>query len=300
MTEIELKPSISAQLRQKVHLLGHELVGKGSYEQVGRREKRQFRLELRMPVGEGMSSFERIQTGKYLWICEELGGQTSLSKIDVEYVRHVLAQRGGKRSPVSASTGIAMPFEGLPKMLANLNEAFQFVAPREGRLDQFAVWQLEGTWKPAVLAAWAGKQKDKVLAGEPIDWKALPQQLPQRVVLTIGHDDLFPYRIEYFREGQPGDGSTANTIATLEFFEVRLGGLIPAGAIRLSAGQSHRRRRYRSLSQATGYYRRPAAARSELQSSGGTPGLRRRGRATPHSACCAPVAARLLESSNRE
>ena len=101
----------------------------------------------------------------------------------------------------------------------------------QGHLDQLAVWQLEGTWKPAVLAEWAGNQKDKILAGEPINWKALPQQLPQRVVLTLGHDDLFPYRMEYLRElrrrKSSDERSMAGTIATLEFFEVRLGGQIP-------------------------------------------------------------------------
>jgi len=231
ITAIESQPSISARIRQKIHLLDHELIGKGSYEQVGRQEQRRFRLELIVPVGEGMSSFQRIHTGKYLWVCEELGSQTTLVQIDVDHIRRVLAQRRGSHAGVGAGGGIAMPLEGLPKLLANLNDAFQFTSLRQGYLDQLGVWQLEGTWKPAVLAEWAGDQKAKVLAGEPINWKALPQQLPQRVVLTLGHDDLFPYRMEYLRElpaaGNPDERSAASTIATLEFFEVRLGGPIP-------------------------------------------------------------------------
>jgi hypothetical protein len=228
---IESQPSISARLRQKIHLLGHELVGSGSYEQVGRQEQRRFRLELKVPVGEGMSSFERIHTGKHLWVCEELGGQTTLSQIDVEHVRRVLATHASRRTAVAPGSAIGMPLEGLPKLLANLNDSFQFTVARQGHLDQLAVWQLEGTWKPAALAEWAGKQKDKVLTGEPIDWSAMPQQLPQRVILTLGHDDLFPYRMEYLGDA-PADQksetrSAADTIATLEFFEVRLGGPIP-------------------------------------------------------------------------
>jgi hypothetical protein len=164
-------------------------------------------------------------------VCEELGSQTTLAQIDVQRVRRVLAQKAGPRVGVGSGTGIAMPLEGLPKMLGNLNEAFQFTAIRQGHLDQLAVWQLEGTWKPAVLAEWAGKQKEKVLAGEPINWKAMPEQLPQRMILTLGHDDLFPYRMEYFRDspstGKQDERGTASPIATLEFFEVRLGGPIP-------------------------------------------------------------------------
>jgi hypothetical protein len=229
VTAIESQPSISARIRQKIHLLDHELIGSGSYEQIGRQEQRRFRLELKVPVGESMSSFQRIHTGKYLWVCEELGSQTTLAQIDVEHVRRVLAQGRGPQAGTNPTGGIAMPLEGLPKLLASLNESFQFTTLRQGYLDQLAVWQLEGTWRPAVLAEWAGDQKAKVLAGEPINWKALPWQLPGRVVLTLGHDDLFPYRMEYLRDAtsKQGDADPAGMIATLEFFEVRLGGPIP-------------------------------------------------------------------------
>ena len=51
------------------------------------------------------------------------------------------------------------------------------------------------------------------------------------MVLTLGHDDLFPYRMEYLREAPSADRADertiAGTMATLEFFEVRLGGPIP-------------------------------------------------------------------------
>ena len=102
---------------------------------------------------------------------------------------------------------------------------------REGHLDQLAVWQLEGTWKPAVLAEWAGNQKAKVLAGEPIDWKALPRQ-----IAAAGRVDARARRSSFLTAwnisrvavgGKGGRRSMADTIATLEFFEVRLGGQIP-------------------------------------------------------------------------
>ena len=64
VTAIESQASISARLRQKIHLLGHELVGSGSYEQIGRQEQRRFRLELKVPVGDGMSSFRADPYGQ--------------------------------------------------------------------------------------------------------------------------------------------------------------------------------------------------------------------------------------------
>ena len=231
VTQLDKQPSISARVRQQVQLLGHQIVGAGSYEQTGPPEQRRFRLELKVPVGDGTGSFERIQTGKELWISEDMPDRSSLTQIDVARVREALAyarghwQRGGPTPP------IAMPLDGLPKLVANLNDAVAFTSVRQGNLDQLAVWQLEGTWKPAVLAQWASDQRDKILAGEAVNWNALPAQLPDRVVLTLGHDDLFPYRIEYFRQPPPSkdypSGSASTLLATLEFFEVRFGGTIP-------------------------------------------------------------------------
>jgi hypothetical protein len=228
LTLIDSQPSISARIRQQIQLLGHQLVGSGSYHQIGRAEQRRFRLELKVPVGDGMSSFERIQTGEYLWVCEELGDKTTLSQIDVVQVRQALARRRPTGQRVGAAPALGMPLEGLPKLVANLNEAFQFTSIRAGSLDQLAVWQLEGAWKPAALAEWSGNQKSKILAGEAVDWTGMPLQLPDRVVLTLGRDDYFPYRIEFFRRPPPSKIPTAvaasDTLATLEFFEVRFGG----------------------------------------------------------------------------
>ena len=240
VAQLDSKPSISARIRQQIQLLGHQLVGAGTYEQVGRPDQRRFRLELRLPIGDQMGSFARIQTSKYLWLSEELPDRATLLQIDVDIVRQALAQRRSAAPRVGGGSPMAMPLEGLPKLLSSLNDAFQFAAPRPGNLDQLNVWQLQGTWKPAALAEYATDQKDRILAGESPNWNALPAQLPDRVVLTLGQDDLFPYRIEYLRQPPTKKGEAAGvsqTLATLEFFEVRIGGQIAAERFVFQPGQ---------------------------------------------------------------
>ena len=272
--QIESQPSISARLRQKIHLLDHELIGSGSYEQIGRQEQRRFRLELKVPVGETMSSFQRIHTGKYLWVCEELGSQTTLAQIDVEHVRRVLAQRRGPRTAAGSGGGIAMPLEGLPKLLANLNDSFQFTTVRQGYLDQLAVWQLEGTWKPAVLAEWAGDQKDKVLAGEPINWKALPQQLPAAGGADAGARrpvSLTAWSICATRP-RPESRTTRTRPARSprwSFSRSGWAGPIPPQRFVFQPGNRTGRQRDRSLSEAARHHRRAAARGAALESAGG-------------------------------
>jgi hypothetical protein len=87
----------------------------------------------------------------------------------------------------------------LPSLIANLVEAFQFNRVDSIRLDQLAAWRLEGEWKPSVLAELAPDQKEQIGSGG-VNWKKVAPQVPRRVVLILGQDDLLPYRIEYLRE----------------------------------------------------------------------------------------------------
>ena len=98
VTQLDKQATISARVRQQVQLLGHQIVGSGSYEQIGPPDQRRFRLELKVPVGDGTGSFERIQTGKDLWISEDMPDRSSLTQVDVARVRQGMAfARGTQR-----------------------------------------------------------------------------------------------------------------------------------------------------------------------------------------------------------
>jgi hypothetical protein len=114
---------------------------------------------------------------------------------------------------------------GLPNLLENLQAGFQFGDVEEKKLDQLSVYRVEGQWKPLMLAELLPDQRDKLLAGQAADWKKAPDAIPQRVVLTLGQDDLFPYRIEYLREqpGKKGSPPTVQPILVIELFEVQFG-----------------------------------------------------------------------------
>ena len=55
----------------------------------------------------------------------------------------------------------------------------------------------------------------------------LPPQLPDRVFLLVGRDDLFPYHIDFRRSRAEGQGgrpkSESESLVTMELFEVQFG-----------------------------------------------------------------------------
>jgi hypothetical protein len=56
----------------------------------------------------------------------------------------------------------------------------------------------------------------------------LAPNMPDRVVVYVGCDDLFPYRVEYWRtdvSDAPGT-EQGRLLVVIEFYEVRLGGVL--------------------------------------------------------------------------
>jgi hypothetical protein len=120
-----------------------------------------------------------------------------------------------------------MALGGLPKLLVALNTHFDFEPPRATAVKQLPVWQLEGHWKPALLANLLPDQSTAILAGEPADLSKLPPHLPHGVTLILGRDQripLFPYGISYYRQVGPVDAGTPSgrePLVTWKLFEVR-------------------------------------------------------------------------------
>jgi hypothetical protein len=222
---VDAERSISAKVRHKVDLLSRQVIGSGVYLQQGRGPQRQLRLELNLVAPSYTSSMLQVCDGATLWIQEDLTDRKNLSRVDVTRLR-----RARPKSPspgLDASAWLALG--GLPKLLMGFEKSFRFDPPSESRLDALRVWTVEGHWKPAKLAELLPDQKAAIEAGQMADTRNLAPNMPDCVVLHLGCDDLFPYRIEYWRSA-PADkgrgGNRGTLLAVLELFEVRLGGPI--------------------------------------------------------------------------
>ncbi|MBW3596827.1 MAG: hypothetical protein KY475_06070 [Planctomycetes bacterium] len=211
------QPALSAKVRQRVQMFGEELVGTGSYLQLGDAPEKMLRLELKLQLAGQTSSLTHVSNGAQLWIRREVPGAAMISYVDLQRVRREMA--AARETPPADLGADWMVLGGLPALLRGLNENFQFAAARPAEFGGLGVWVIEGAWRPEALARLVPER-------ESADAASLPPELPEQVQVVLGRDDLFPYQIE-FRRSRPapeaGEGRGWSPLLTLELFEVQFG-----------------------------------------------------------------------------
>lgn len=223
---VAAQASVGAKLRHRVELAGRPLIGTGFYLQQGRGADRAFRWEMDLRTTLSATRHWQVCDGNQLWILQEQGGHTHLSRIDMARLRAARHKSNGSPPPEPSLLALG----GLPKLLIRLQDAFVFDRVSEGGLDDLRVWSIEGGWHPARLKNLLPDQQETIDSGGTVDLSRLADNLPHRVVLHVGCDDLFPYRIEYWRhESAPEDEDAPGRdvlVTVMELYEVQLGARI--------------------------------------------------------------------------
>lgn len=225
---LDAHQAIIARLRQRVDLFGRQLIGTGRYLQQESAVGRQVRLELKNGIGEEITTLEQVCDGKYLWQFSDLREEPIITRIDMLRVRQALAENPRRAAAVSMTD---LGLYGLPALIDGLRRTFRFDRVEAGKLDVMPVWVLTGTWQPDALEFISKDLAKQAVAGERLDLKKLPPQVPEEVQLYVGQDDLFPYRIEFRRrpssQGRGGKGADDSSaplapVVIVELYEVRL------------------------------------------------------------------------------
>jgi hypothetical protein len=223
---LESRNSVSARIREQVDLFDKELVGSGVYDQQRAGGEQLIRLELTVRGGNQVSSLLQVLSppnseGHYLWTHRKLPNEEKLSRIDL--VRAAPALQKAENLPGRGPEGPLAGVGGLPRLLRGLRAAFDFTSAEEGSFGRLPAWRLQGQWKARRLAKILPDQKAAIEAGRPPDLSKLPERLPDHVVLVLGKEDLFPYRIEYRRRGaqHAGQGDQSRALVTMELFDVK-------------------------------------------------------------------------------
>jgi len=219
---LEGRRSVATRVRQSVDLLGKQLVGSGQYLELHSEDGVMFRFEMRLQLEGQMNSLLEVSDGRYLWTYRKDCADQSLTCLDLTRIAQAMEEAGRLRDTGSLEqwpgTG------GIARMLAGIDAAFEFHAAEEMRIgQQVRVVKLEGRWKGDRLAKILPDQQAAIEQGRGVDLSKLPEHLPDRVVLFLGVEDLFPYRIEYRRrESLPSDNGRPldRLLVGIDFFEV--------------------------------------------------------------------------------
>jgi hypothetical protein len=230
--------SIQARLRHRCELFGQQVTGSGTYLQ-GPTTANLVRLELQMNLGQQASTLLQVCDGTQLWTHRDVLGNQRLWMIDLARVQEAREKAGRPPiAPMPTNLGLG----GLPQLLYGLKDAMQFSRVQPARVGNMPAWAVEGTWKPLKLVFMLPDQLKEIADQKPIDLSKLPEHMPDHVVLYLGRDDSFPYRVEYRREAGlkdpprttgPGRGKA---LVTLELYEVTIGGAIDPAAFTYQPG----------------------------------------------------------------
>ena len=219
-SQMTLHPSLEAKMRQRVGIGEQYLVGSGAYLQLRHGEDVRFRLELRLQVGDRLTSLQHITDNRYLYIRRDIGETKTVSRIDLKRVQAAQAKLS---AGTAASRYDSMGVGGLAQLLHGLADNFEFGDPESETISGVNVWRINGRWKPEMLAKLVPEQSDAIREGLEVTLSQLPPQIPHQVSLVVGRDTplpLFPYRVEFSREA--GESNTQRSILIMELFEVRL------------------------------------------------------------------------------
>ncbi|MBX7165501.1 MAG: hypothetical protein K1X74_04045 [Pirellulales bacterium] len=233
---LETHRSVQARVRFQARVMGEEMLGTGLYLQ-GPTEEYRYRLELRMQIGEQSANQLQVCDGQSLWIQQQMLNHPTVYRVDVPSTLFALATRrqAAGHAPFPRTPGLG----GLPRVVRELDEAFEFRCLGQTNLGKLPVWVLSGRWRDHVLDAALPKVAAARRAGKPVE---LPDHLPSHVVQCLGVSDFFPYRTEYRRDVEALDRFTdrlddpEHLMLRLELFEVRINAAIDPGRFTFSPG----------------------------------------------------------------
>ncbi len=227
--------SVSAEIRhEEKSLLGRSFIGTGTYHEQRQAGLRQMRLHLSIPSGNEVSSLVHVCDGQYFWKHRNLLGDAKLSRIDLAKVHRALNANENLSNP--ERSGKLLGMGGLPGLLRGLQEAFDFTSAQPGQWgeEKLPVWKLSGRWKTEYLIRAMPGQKEALEKGAEADLSRLPELLPDRVILILGQDILFPYRIEYHRTDEGVD----RKIATMSLHHIKIDAPIEPSRFLYNPGQT--------------------------------------------------------------
>ena len=243
----------------------------GSYLQLAGDDAIRSRLELKMQVADRVASLLQVNDGRFSWLRDDLDRDPRLVRIDLRRLREEssgIDPRVAGQAAEDASAGgegqgreseelefvaagepnlldrdkqgtrestLRRPWAllgGLPRLICDLDDNFEFEAPRETRRGDIPVWVIQGRWRTEALARLLPNQRQRIVEGKPLSQSQVPPFVPHAVRLTLGRDDAlpgFPYLIEFLRtEGrswqprQANDSEQLALMVSMEIYEARV------------------------------------------------------------------------------
>ena len=213
--EMVESPAVESKVVLTVNLFQQQLVTEGRYIQLGQ-GSRKSRLDFEYE-DEDLGKLTQICDGRFFYSLQESSQGKSLSFVDLYQLAKADQQAMVANPTAWMATG------GLSSLMQHLAEAFDFEPITRGEVGGIPTLVLRGAWKSSYLKRLLENQVDPKHLEPPIQWNALPPQLPHAVEIQLGADDflpLFPYQITFAQYDGTGNMNASQPVVRFEMTEV--------------------------------------------------------------------------------
>jgi hypothetical protein len=241
-TVLERHQWVSAKLHHQIDLYQQQLIGNGVYRQ-GPPKTHWMSLDLKLIVGNQTTIIQQRCDGDSRWQCRSVDDRrVSVTRVDLTRLQQSADDWDRDVWQAIDRGAPELGQGGLPKLLAALDKAFEFRAVAKEktkllRLPELPMYKIRGQWRADRQAKWLPGQKDAIASGLPVDLTKLPPPIPDHVLVFLGRDDLFPYRIEYGRD-DPKAPERSRTLVAIDLDEVVFDVPIDSGEFTFDPGDA--------------------------------------------------------------
>lgn len=204
---------VSASIRESLQVHNQLVSGVGQYKEKIDNQKRFLRMEMTYSCNETRHSILYLADGSNnrFWISKNIGKKKTVARVDT----FLLNAQNANPDLVTSVDGVPITpisLAGIPFMLSQIEQSFNLISCShftQPKTNQDSIL-IQGEWKPEKFPL------KEFVKNKTINWENAPDEIPDSVNIYLGIDNLFPYRISYFRKI-----SGKNTlIATIVFFDV--------------------------------------------------------------------------------
>ncbi|MBQ2622626.1 MAG: hypothetical protein IJF84_14900 [Thermoguttaceae bacterium] len=203
---------VAASMRAETKVHDRHFIGSGDYLEKIENSKRYLRMRMNYSSGNVKYGVQYIADGAHdkFWISKN-GAQNELYRVDGYQIN---AQDANPEMVTSIDGVPVMPasLAGIPYILFQIEKYFDFLSCsliRERQTNE-QYYVITGTWKPERFPV------QDYVSDNLIKWDSVSQEIPDTIKIYFGVNDLFPYRINYYRnvKGDP------TLISKLNFYDV--------------------------------------------------------------------------------
>ncbi|QDT37016.1 hypothetical protein [Stratiformator vulcanicus] len=199
--KIEGYRTLRARMIEQIEVEGEKVVAKGVYLQGA---NNRLRLELKVDTGLIDAKLLQVCDGDILWTTYEIGETKRILRRDV---RNILRSANARGPSLTTALVADLGLGGLPAMLASIQKYHQLGNVEEIKLKGRNFYRLTGRWKEALVEEWAANS----------GYRRSFEHIPEIVEVFIERNELFPYRVRYWKVDDAGE---RRPVITIDFRDV--------------------------------------------------------------------------------